>query len=630
MRTLNVSRHLLTLSLPLLVAACGSGGSPTDQTVADPPNFTGTAAGATTVNLRWDAVAGATSYTLERKTNTAAYSLIASPGAGTLNYADTTAQASTAYTYRVKAVSGSASSAGAVTSVTTPAGAAPQNPNAEAINAYASSLPSWAAFSPPIPDSDEASGPAVPAQITEDGVTYDCTTTPYGLARTPEKVVTFQPDASVFWPGVLLQGRGYADGLGSLKELPIRQRAPLAVSIDLLGNDNARTVDSPNLQTVTQAIGQLIAAAKAEGVSPGTSIDYQKQETNSSNEVALHLGLSARYMPLTVKATLDVNRKANETTITANFIEKAFTVSVVPPQTPAGFFSPDFTPALLDEQKNLGNVGPNNLPTYVSSITYGRILLFSFTASGSEQEIKATLDALYESASTGASVELSAAQKQLLSTASIKVTTVGGDSSNALALIRSGNISDYFETTTALETYKPISYEVRNLGDGSIAKVSETTSYNIRQCTARPKVPVKTGEEIQITLDRINVNDAGDGDLENGEVYGSVTLDGTAAWSANRDNAVSVGNGGVIDMNGQNSLKKEANLGSSVSFTVTGYFKDADSGLRGGDDDLGGFDTTITVPVPMTSGQYTTTLNDSNGSMTLVYTVKKTKDLMTP
>ncbi|WP_168734749.1 thiol-activated cytolysin family protein [Deinococcus sp. KSM4-11] len=628
MRSPIPSRYLLILSLPLLIAACGSGSTPSGQTLSDPLNFAATAA-PTTVNLHWDAVAGASSYTLERKTNTAAYAMVTSLDATTQNYADTGVIASTAYTYRLKAVGGAGTtpSPGATITVTTPS--AP-NPNADAINAYTSSLPSWSAFSPPIADKDEAAGAPVPSVIGEGGVTYDCTTTPYGLARTPEKVVTFQPDASVFWPGVLLQGRGYADGLGSLKELPIRQRAPLAVSIDLLGNDNARTVDNPTLQTVTQAIGQLIASAKAEGVAPGTSIDYQKQETNSSNEVALHLGLSARYMPLTVKATLDVNRKANETTITANFVEKAFTVSVVPPQTPAGFFSAEFTPALLDEQKALGTVGPNNLPTYVSSITYGRILLFSFTASGSEQEIKGTLDALYESANTGASVELSAAQKQLLSTASIKVTTVGGDSSNALALIRSGNISDYFANTNALETYKPISYEVRNLGDGSIAKVSETTSYNIRQCTARPKVPVKTGEEVQITLDRINVNDAGDGSAENGEVYGEVKLDGNAAWSANRDNAVSVGNGEVINMNGTNALKKEADLGSSVSFNITGYFKDADSGLRGGDDDLGSFDTNVTVPVPMSSGQYTTTIDDSTGSMTLVYTVKKTKDLMTP
>lgn len=629
MRHLTVSRHLLTLSLPLLVAACGSGSSPVAQSLSDPRNFTATAAGPTTVNLRWDAVDSASSYVLERKTTTAAYTLIASPGAGTLNYADITTEAGTAYTYRLKAVSSAAASPGTVTSVTTPA-ATTSNPNADAINAFASSLPSWAAFSPPVPDTDEASGPAVPAQITEDGVTYDCTTTPYGLARTPEKVVTFQPDASVFWPGVLLQGRGYADGLGSLKELPIRQRAPLAMSIDLLGNDNARTVEDPTLQTVTQAIGQLIAAAKAENVSPGTSIDYQKQETNSSNEVALHLGLSARYMPLTVKATLDVNRKASETTITANFIEKAFTVSVVPPQTPAGFFSPDFTPALLDEQKTLGNIGPNNLPTYVSSVTYGRILLFSFTASGSEQDIKGTLDALYESASTGVSAELSASQKQLLATASIKVTTIGGDSSNALALIRSGNISDYFEDTTALETYKPISYEVRNLGDGSIAKVSETTSYNIRECTARPKVPEKIGEEVQITLERIDVKDAGDDSLEDGEVYGSLTLDGTAAWSATRENAVSVGSGGVIDTTGPNSVKKEATVGTSVTFNIGGYFKDADSGFRGGDDDLGSFNNTITVQVPMRSGQYTTTLDNSTGAMTLVYTVKKTRDLMAP
>jgi len=59
---------------------------------------------------------------------------------------------------------------------------------------------------------------------------------------------------------------------------------------------------------------------------------------------------------------------------------------------------------------------------------------------------------------------------------------VGGNADDALALIRSNNLGDYFTTDAPLTTARPISYTVRNLADNSIASVSETTNYNLEQC----------------------------------------------------------------------------------------------------------------------------------------------------
>src|SRR5690606_21337317 len=109
--------------------------------------------------------------------------------------------------------------------------------------------------------------------------TYRCTTTPYKITQTPDKIVTMDPDVNVLWLGALLQGRGYKDGIGSLAEWAVRERAPLRVSIDFLTGSNSRQVDRPDLASVNQAIGELVQEAQSAGHRGGSSVSYKMQKT---------------------------------------------------------------------------------------------------------------------------------------------------------------------------------------------------------------------------------------------------------------------------------------------------------------------------------------------------------------
>ena len=91
-------------------------------------------------------------------------------------------------------------------------------------------------------------------------------------------------------------------------------------------------------------------------------------------------------------------------------------------------FGDDFTTELLQQQIDRGRIGPDNLPVYVSSVSYGRILMFSFTSTASITDINATLEAMYNSGEFGGS--LSAHLQQVLEQAQIQVVTVGGDANN--------------------------------------------------------------------------------------------------------------------------------------------------------------------------------------------------------
>jgi hypothetical protein len=373
---------------------------------------------------------------------------------------------------------------------------------------------------------DAASGEPVMDENTTDidNVSYVCSSTSYSLTETPDKITTLNPDVEVLYVGSLLQGDGHLNGIGSLAELPIRQRAPITVTLDLLTGDNSRTVENPNVSTINEAIGALINAAQNAGHKSGSNIFYKSETTHSVSQASLKMGLSASYMGASIKSSLSTNLSEEKRTVTAYFIQQMFTASMVLPQYPDDVFSKEFTEELLEKEVKSGRMGKDNPPVYVSSIVYGRIMMFSFTSTATEAKIKATLNAVYNAGDFGG--ELEAELQDVLNKAEISVVTVGGDADHALSLIRANNLSEFFTSDSPLSTAKPISYTIRNLKDNAIARVSETTEYNLRECTAAKP----TGYEYSIQLTRIEAIALPDIDpaLSTPRVYYDFKLEGLA------------------------------------------------------------------------------------------------------
>lgn len=409
--------------------------------------------------------------------------------------------------------------------------------HASHVNAFAEQLPTWEEFSPtrvsenvPDPDSD-------PVEEVVDG--YDCTTTAYSLTETPEEIVLYDPDSEILFLGALLQGSGYAARIGSLEELPIRQRAPLTLSIDLLTEDNTATVDDPDLGSVKQAIGELIARAERSGHDAGSDTYFVQEEAHSVQQSALQVGLSARYMGGSASANLEFEQAVDEHTLTAHFVQQMFTTSMVLPQTPADLFSADFTEERLQEQVDLGRMGPDSPPAYVSSIVWGRVMTFTMTSTDSVEAMKRALNASYDTVGAGGSGQLSAENLGILERASIEVVTIGGDDDNARALLQSGQLAQYFASESPLTSARPISYTVRSLSDNDIATVSETTEYDLRECDAPPPV----GMRYEVTFDSLQVTRLGceDGEwLEDDlpEVYYQFLVNGQEVAGLTEDYAV--------------------------------------------------------------------------------------------
>ncbi len=385
-------------------------------------------------------------------------------------------------------------------------GTSVEQPGTEDVTNYLQALPSWSQFAPP--GQTQPPTPIGEAQAEEDvvldvevinneggidlleNVTYSCQVQPFTLSQNPQQIAMYSPDREILYAGGLIQGKSHRDGIGSLLGLPIAERAAINVSIPGLANDdNFRRVESPNQATIDQAIGSMIGGATASGLSTPSSISFEMETYHSEKQSALQMGLSGNYLGFEGSASGSIDRNQSETTITAQFYQKMYDVVVEAPQSPGDFFSEDFTEARLQQQISQGRIGPDNLPVYVSNIVYGRMMMFSITSTASESDIRATLQAGYNGIGGSVQANLSAKQQAILQESKIKITSIGGDAEATLAMIRSGDWSQYFTNNAPLSSAAPMSYTFRNLGDGSIASVTETTEYNIRSCQAIKSTP---------------------------------------------------------------------------------------------------------------------------------------------
>lgn len=371
------------------------------------------------------------------------------------------------------------------------------------VSTYLGDLPPWDQYSPPaatVPPTRVGTPAQSSEQIenvpvidpVDNGILgyrsemYQCTTTRFSMADTPEKIVMFSPDREILWPGSLIQGRSHRDGIGSLQPLTIVERTPIKVSIPSLATeDNYRLVLTPDQAVVNQAIGSMISNATTSNLVTPSTIQFFMEDFSSEEAFALSVGVSGKYMGFRASASSSVSRSANERTVMVYFYEKMFEVVVEPPQTPGAFFSDSFSQAKLDEQVRLGKIGPENPPLYVSNVVYGRMMAFTFTSTASSSEIKAALNAAYKGIFASVSANVSAQHKKVLEEGKISVTSLGGQAKATEAMIASGDWRQYFTESAPLTSAYPISYTFRNLRDGSIAKVSESTQYDIKECSLR-------------------------------------------------------------------------------------------------------------------------------------------------
>jgi len=190
------------------------------------------------------------------------------------------------------------------------------------------------------------------------------------------------------------------------------------------------------------------------------------------------------------------------------YMQAYYTVDVDQPQRASDFFADETE--LADVTAKLG---PGSAPVYVSSITYGRMILFTFESAYSATELGAALDFVYRGG-VDVSGDTSVTYKDIISNSKITAYVLGGSGGEAaksidsyeglIEFIKSGG--NYSKDSPGA----PIAYKLAYLDDNASARLSMTQEYTIREC-------VRVSQKVRVILESLHVDyDGGDagGDLE--------------------------------------------------------------------------------------------------------------------
>lgn len=315
-------------------------------------------------------------------------------------------------------------------------------------------------------------------EIREDGSIWICSTKTYSVEDGNSDFPLFNPNASVVYPGSLLQGKTLSNASPSVIPLP---RAGGTISIDIIDGSStpAFTVDEVSKSSIATAANTIVGSST--GVVPA-NFNATFEEISSEEHLAFSLGLDVKSQYVEVAAKFAFSKEEGYSHFLVKLNQSFYTLSFDLPTTYDDLFAPQVTPQDLSQY-----AGPGNPVTFISDVTYGRIYYMLIEYSSSATEIRSSLEAAFSG--TVASAEISAAADYLKSTSGLKIKVVafGGEAKSTFATIGETNIgklAELFGESTDIRSGVPISYVVRDAKNKETVGVKLATEYDVKECKA--------------------------------------------------------------------------------------------------------------------------------------------------
>jgi hypothetical protein len=355
------------------------------------------------------------------------------------------------------------------------------NSDAQRINEYFATLKSWPKVeSSTSPGAEELDAPS---EVTEEvpGGAETCLVRKLSIVDSPSEFVKFEPDPNLLWVGSILQGKNFCE-IGSLAEVPIRERAPLKLSLNIPMDNNSVVVESPSNSSIWQATSDLIQKVSAVPEDNlGRGFFFKIKETFTFDQTYLELGLSARFAGASMRAKHEKKATSKGSSLSVCYIDNCFTVSMDNPQTPADFFSDSFSFADLNQQVKLGRISDDNIPIFLAGITYGHMLFVTFYSEESYEEIFKAVSAAFRGLNGGAAGDYTEGHRKLVLQSEKTISANSANEKQIESLINEGMIGEYL-TKSTVSTAKPLSFSFYRLTDNNLALLSERATYMVRQC----------------------------------------------------------------------------------------------------------------------------------------------------
>jgi thiol-activated cytolysin len=273
----------------------------------------------------------------------------------------------------------------------------------------------------------------------------------------------------------------------------------------------------------------VILAQELSGSIPAR-IHAEIEEVASEAQLAMALGVSASAPLLgTVKGGFDFASSTMRSRYVVKFFQLYYTVDVDPPGLPHQMFAPSVTAGAIASA-----IG-GDPPVFVSSIGYGRQVLFTFESALAKEELAAALEFAYHG---GADVDgsVSLTHQEVLSHTHMTAFILGGDAGEAASAAVGGyaQLAQFIARGGNYTKDSPgaaIAYKLSYVRDNAPVVVSYGSDYVDRACARHT-------QRLRVVFDKLTVDSAGSDAGNDLEVFGTVAVRGSgadqplAAWPA--------------------------------------------------------------------------------------------------
>ncbi|MCE9572118.1 MAG: thiol-activated cytolysin family protein [Deltaproteobacteria bacterium] len=372
---------------------------------------------------------------------------------------------------------------------------------------------------------------------------YQCTSQNLQETRQYDKIVAYAANSESLWPGAMVGGESVYTGLFSQIVFP-RKPLTISVSLDNLAGAKSAVLPDPSLASFREAVSNILAST-ITGATPA-NIYSEIEQVHSEKQLALALGADVSWLgsAASISASFDWSKQNTRSRYLVRYTQAYYTVDVDQPGNPTDFLDPQVS---LEDVK--AQIDETNPPLYVASVTYGRMVVFTFESEYSAEELNAALEFAY-SGGVDVSGNVSVTYKDIISSSKITAFILGGsggmaaktiDSYDALIeFIKAGG--DYSKDSPGA----PIAYKLSYLKDNSPGRMSFTTDYDVKDCE-------RVSQKIRVTLKSIRVESAGGDSGDDLELFGSIWADGTnrtPLFSRDSDHYVGIHEGTSFPQNG--------------------------------------------------------------------------------
>lgn len=319
--------------------------------------------------------------------------------------------------------------------------------------------------------------------VTEDtlinGDAWKCTTTNHKVTDGiggQEGFPLFNPNASVIYPGSLLQGSSLKK---STPDIIAVERGGGVISIDINDGNKQASFEVDQVKKSSIASAQNAIISESSGIVPSNFV-LTKVSVESRQKLALALGVDVNTAFVDVESKLKFNSDKAYNSLLVKLTQSFYTMSFDIPTSPEDLFAAEVTPADLTKY-----VYPGNPATYISDVTFGRIYYMLVESTSSSTDLESKIEASFNGIGSDVDVDASASYVKELKNVKIQVLALGGESSSTVSTIGDNNIKDLIKNIAEgsdIRSGVPLSYVVRSVYDNEIVSVKTATEYDVTNC----------------------------------------------------------------------------------------------------------------------------------------------------